>query len=124
MSTPSVPSSQPVNDTGILDPLMPNRGRTEFLRGVALLFLGIGVLGCLSVGASVLSEFHARHSWPVAQDLVIGEDVKSNKGRRGNITRYTNYRVEYEVRFGVPAGEVKRRKKRTARDRQCLPNSS
>jgi hypothetical protein len=101
VSTPSVPSS--VKDTGLLTQLMPNRGRTRFLRAVALLSLGIGVLGCLSVGESVLSEFRARHSWPVAQGLVVAEDVKSNKGRPGNTTRHTNYWVEYEVRFGVPA---------------------
>jgi hypothetical protein len=105
VSTPSVPSSQPVNDTGFLTQLMPNRGRTQFLRGVALLFLGIGVLGCLSVGASVLSEFHARHSWPLAQGLVVAENVKSNKDRPGNLTRSRNYWVEYEVRFGVPASQ-------------------
>lgn len=84
---------------------MPNRGRTRFLRGVALLFLAIGVLGCLSVGASVLSEFHARHSWPVAQGLVIAKDVMSSKDRPGNTTRYTKYWVEYDVRFGVPASQ-------------------
>jgi hypothetical protein len=84
---------------------MPNRGRTSFLRGVALLFLAIGALGCLSVGVSVLSEFHARHSWPVVQGVVSAADVKSNKGRPGNTTRHTNYWVEYEVRFGVPANQ-------------------
>jgi hypothetical protein len=46
--TPSVPSSQPVNDIGFLAQLMPNRGRARFLRGVARLFLAIGILG--SVG--------------------------------------------------------------------------
>jgi hypothetical protein len=105
VSTPSGPLSQPVNDTGFLTQLMPNRGRTRFLRGVALFFLVIGVLGCLSVGARVLSEFHARHSWPVAQGVVTAAEVKSNKGRPGNTTRYTNYWVEYEVRFGVPASQ-------------------
>jgi hypothetical protein len=105
VSTPSGPLSQPVNDTGFLTQLMPNRGRTRFLRGVALFFLVIGVLGCLSVGARVLSEFHARHSWPVAHGLVTGEDVKSNKDRPGNATQRTNYWVEYEVRFGVPASQ-------------------
>jgi hypothetical protein len=33
--------------------------------------------------------------------------VKSNKGRPGNTTRYTNYWVEYEVRFGVPASQCR-----------------
>jgi hypothetical protein len=83
---------------------MPNRGRTRFLRGVARLFLVAGILGCVSVGVSVLSEFHARHSWPVAQGAVVAADVKTNKGRSGE-RRYTNYHVEYEVRFGVPAAQ-------------------
>jgi hypothetical protein len=86
---------------------MPNRGRTSFLRGVALLFLAIGALGCLSVGVSVLSEFHARHSWPVVQGVVSAADVKSNKGRPGNTTRDTNYWVEHEIRFGVPASQCR-----------------
>jgi hypothetical protein len=81
---------------------MPNRGSTRFLRGVTRLFLAFGVLGCLSVFVSVLSEFHARHSWPVAQGEITAADVQSNKGRPGNATRYTSYWVEYQVRFAVP----------------------
>jgi hypothetical protein len=84
---------------------MPNRGRTRFLRGVVLLFLVIGVLGSLSVAATALSEFHARHSWPAAQGVVVAEEVKSNKGLRGNTIRHTKYWVEYDVRFGVAAGQ-------------------
>jgi len=103
MTTPSALPSQPVNDVSFLSALMPNRARTRFLRGVVLLFLVFGALGCLSVGASVFSEFYARHSWPVAQGQVTAAEVKSNKGRPGNITRQTNYWVEYEVRFAVPA---------------------
>ena len=84
---------------------MPNRGRTQFLRGVARLFLVIGTLGSLSVGARVYSEFHARQSWPVAQGVVVAKDLKSNKGSPGNLSRYTSYWIEYEVRFGVPASQ-------------------
>jgi hypothetical protein len=105
VSIPSVPSSQPVNDIGFLAQLMPNRGRARFLRGVARLFLAIGVLGSLSVGASVFSEFHARHSWPVAQGVVVAKDLKDSKSSPGNLTRHTSYWIEYEVRFGVPAGQ-------------------
>lgn len=104
MSTPSVPSSQPVNEAGFLIALMPNRGRTRFLRGVGRFFLWVGVLGCLSVGVSVFSEFHARHSWPVAQGELLAADVKSSEGGAGR-QHYTNYYVEYQVRFGVPAHE-------------------
>jgi hypothetical protein len=105
VSIPSVPSSQPVSDSGFLSTLMPNRGRTLFLRGVARLFLVIGTLGSLSVGARVYSEFHARNSWPVAQGVVVAKDLKSNKGSPGNLSRYTSYWIEYEVRFGVPASQ-------------------
>lgn len=105
MSTPSALSSQPGNDVSFLSALMPNRARTRFLRGIVLLFLVFGALGCLSVAASVFSEFYARHSWPVAQGQVSGMDVKSNKGRPGNNARHTSYWVEYEVRFDVPAGQ-------------------
>jgi hypothetical protein len=104
---PSVHSSQPVNDIGFLAQLMPNRGRAQFLRGVARLFLAIGILGSISVGASVFSEFHARHSWPVAQGVVTAKDVKSNKDMPGNLNRRTNYWIEYGVRFAVPAGQCR-----------------
>jgi hypothetical protein len=53
----------------------------------------------------VYSEFHARHSWPVAQGVVVAKDLKSNKGSPGNLSRYTSYWIEYEVRFAVPAGQ-------------------
>ena len=105
MSIPSVRSSQPVDDNGFLAQLMPNRGRARFLRGVARLFLAIGILGSISVAARVNSEFHARHSWPVAQGVVTAKDVKSNKDMPGNLNRRTNYWIEYEVRFAVPAGQ-------------------
>jgi hypothetical protein len=104
---PSVHSSQPVNDVGFLVTLMPNRGRARFLRGVAWLFLAIGILGCLSVSARVISEFRARHSWPVAQGVVVAKDVKTNKDIPGNLTRHTSYWIEYEVRFAVPAEQCR-----------------
>ena len=102
---PSVRSSQPVDDNGFLAQLMPNRRRAQFLRGVARLFLAIGILGSISVGARVISEFHARHSWPVAQGVVTAKDVKSNKDSPGNLSRPTNYWIEYEVRFALPAAQ-------------------
>src|ERR1700746_456107 len=84
---PSIRSSQPVDDGGFLAQLMPNRGRARFLRGVARLFLAIGILGSISVGARVILEFHARHSWPVAQGVVTAKDVKSKKEMPGHINR-------------------------------------
>ena len=107
MSAPNVPSTPAINDQGFYAVLMPNRGKTLFLRGVVWVFLVFGALGCLSVAVSVLSEYRARHSWPVAQGVVTAVEVKFNKGRPGNISRRTNYWVEYEVRFAVP-------------DEQCL----
>ena len=104
---PSVPSSQPVNDIGFLAQLMPNRGRTRSLRGVARVFLAIGILGSISVGASVSSELHARHSWPVAQGVIVAKDLKDNKDIPGNLNRRTNYWIEYEVRFAVPAEQCR-----------------
>jgi hypothetical protein len=102
MSTPSLRSSQPVNDSNFFAVLMPNQGRTRFLRGVILFFLGVGALGCISIVVSVLSEFHARHTWPVAQVRVSAVDQKSYTGPsiRDHVTHYF---AEYEVRFAVPA---------------------
>src|SRR6266436_622044 len=105
MSAPNVPSTPAINDQGFYAVLMPNRGKTLFLRGVVWVFLVFGALGCLSVAVSVLSEYRARHSWPVAQGVVTAVEVKTDKGRPGNISRRTNYWVEYEVRFAVPAGQ-------------------
>lgn len=82
--------------------LMPNRGRAMFLRGVVLLFLFVGALGCLSIVMRVLSEFHARHNWPVAQGLVTAANVKSFRGPSSR-DRVEHYFVEFEIRFAVPA---------------------
>jgi hypothetical protein len=102
MSTPSLPSSQPVNENAFFSALMPNRGRTRFLRGAVLLFLVFGALGCLSVTVRVLSEFYARHRWPVAQGVVTAAEVKSYTGPSSR-DHVTHYFVEYEVRIAVPA---------------------
>ncbi len=102
MSTPSLPISQPVNENAFFNVLMPNRGRTRFLRGAVLLFLAFGALGSLSVTVRVLSEFYARHRWPVAQGVVTAAEVKSYTGPSSR-DHVAHYFVEYEVRFAVPA---------------------
>lgn len=99
------PAVPPVNDIGILAQLLPDRGKTKFLRGVAILFLAIGGLGSLLVLWDAFTEFHARQSWPVADGFISSLQIKSNKGRPGNTTRGTRYWMEYEVRFAVPVGE-------------------
>jgi hypothetical protein len=82
--------------------LMPNRGRTRFLRTAILLFLAGGTLGWIAIAARVFSELHARHSWPVAQGYVTDVHVKSYTGPslRDHVSHYF---VENEVRFAVPA---------------------
>jgi len=104
MSTRSLPSSQAVNENAFFSVLMPNRGRTRFLRGAVLLFLAFGALGCLSVTFRVLSEFYARHRWPVAQGVVTAVEVKSYTGPSSR-DHVTHYFVEYEVRFAVPTDQ-------------------
>jgi hypothetical protein len=102
MSAPSLPSSQPVNDSNFFAALLPNRGRTRFLRAAILLFLGGGTLGWIAIAPRVFSEFNARHSWPIAQGYVSDVKVKSYTGPslRDHVPHYF---VEYEVRFAVPA---------------------
>jgi len=102
MSIPSLGSSQPINDSNFFIVLMPNRGRTRFLRGVILFFLIVGALACLFVAVSALSEFHARHSWPVAQGYVTAVKVKTYTGPSSR-DHVDHYLVEYGVRFAVPA---------------------
>src|SRR6185437_3185664 len=55
-----------------------------------------------SVTVDHCPEFHARHSWPVAQGHVTHVRVKSYTGPslRDHVSHYF---VEYEVRFAVPA---------------------
>lgn len=101
MFTPSLLSSQPVNDSNFFTVLMPNQGRTRFLRGVILFFLVVGIIGCVVVAVRVFSEFYARHNWPVAQGQLTTVTVKSYRGP--SIRDHVNhYFVEYEVRFDVP----------------------
>jgi hypothetical protein len=72
------------------------------VRAAILLFLAGGALGWIAITARVFSEFHARHSWPVAQGHVTDVRVKSYTGPslRDHVSHYF---VEYEVRFAVPA---------------------
>jgi len=102
MSAPSLPSSQMVNDSSFFAVLMPNQGRTRFLRGVILLFLVVGALAWIVIAVRTFSEFHARHSWPVAQGHVTAVRVKSYTGPSSR-DHVSHYFVEYEVRFAVPA---------------------
>jgi hypothetical protein len=102
MATANIPSSYPGNDSAFLSALLPNRGRTRFVRGAILLFLAGGTLGWIAIAARVFEEFHARHSWPVAQGYVTGVHVKSYSGPSSR-DHVSHYFVEYEVRFAVPA---------------------
>lgn len=102
MSAANLPSSQMVNDSSFFAVLMPNQGRTRFLRGVILLFLVVGALAWIVIAVRTFSEFHARHSWPVAQGHVTAVKVKSYTGPSSR-DHVSHYFVEYEVRFAVPA---------------------
>src|SRR4029077_20026809 len=101
MSTSNSHASQLVNDSNFFVALMPNRGRTKFLRGAILLFLFIGALAWIVIAVRVFSEFHARHSWPIAQGQLTAATVKSYRGPSIR-DRVDHYFVEYEVRFDVP----------------------
>jgi hypothetical protein len=104
VATSDIPASQSVNQSAFYTALMPNRGRTRFLRGVIRLFLWIGVFCCVFVAVKVFSEFHARLSWPVARGEVTAAHVKAFYGGSAR-QHYPNYYVEYDVRFAVPANE-------------------
>jgi hypothetical protein len=104
VTTSNVPASRATNESSFFLALMPNRGRTRFLLGAIRFFLGVGVLGCLSVGVTVFLEFYARYSWPIAQGEVVAADVKASEGGTGR-QHSRNYYVEYQVRFAVPANE-------------------
>jgi hypothetical protein len=72
------------------------------VRAAILLFLAGGALGWIAIAASVFSEFHARHTWPVAQGHVTAVNVKSYMGPSSR-DHVSHYFVEYEVRFAVSA---------------------
>jgi hypothetical protein len=91
-----------VNDSNFFTALLPNRGRTRFVRAAILLFLAGGALGWIALAARVFSEFHARHTWPVAQGHVTAVNVKSYMGPSSR-DHVSHYFVEYEVRFAVSA---------------------
>jgi hypothetical protein len=99
-----IPASQAVNQSAFYTALMPNRGRTRFLRDTIRVFVWIGVVGCLFVAVNIFSEFHARHSWPIAPGEVTDAHVKAFYGGSSR-QHYPMYYVEYGVRFAVPANE-------------------
>src|SRR3954469_9991585 len=102
MATPNPVSFQLENDSQFFSILMPNRAKAKFLRGVIVLFLFFGAIGSLVLVARVVSEVHARHSWPVAQGFVTDVHVKTYTGPSIK-DHVDHYFVEYEVRFAVPA---------------------
>jgi hypothetical protein len=102
MGSPNISSSYPANESTLARALLPNRGRTKFVRAAILLFLAGGTLGWIAIAARVFSEFHARHSWPVAQGYVTDVHVRSYTGPSSR-DHVSHYFVEYEVRFAVPA---------------------
>ena len=64
---PSAPAlSEALTNRGFYRALMPNRGKTRFLRGVIRFFLLVGIIICLSAGTKIFAEFHARHSWLIS----------------------------------------------------------
>lgn len=104
MATPPNPLPDPAIENAFYRSLLPNRGRTKFVRAAILLFLAGGALGCFVIAAKVFSEFHARRTWPVAQGYVTDVRVKSYSvpSSRDHVSHYF---VEYEVRFAIPAEE-------------------
>ena len=80
MVTPPIPLPDPEDENNFLRALVPNRGRTKFVRDAILLFLAGGALGSIVVAAKVFSEFHARRTWPVAQGYVTDVRVKTYSG--------------------------------------------
>ena len=101
MTTPAISSA---NESALFRALLPNRGRTRFVRAVIILFLAGGMLGWIAIIASIYSEFHARHSWPIAQGHVTDVNVRSFTGPSSR-DHVSHYFVEYEVRFAVPEGQ-------------------
>ena len=49
MATPNTPSAYRVNDSNFFTALLPNRGRTRFVRAAILLFLAGGALGWIAI---------------------------------------------------------------------------
>jgi hypothetical protein len=96
--------SQALSNRGFYSALMPNRGKTRFLRGAIRFFLAVGVILCLSVGMKIFAEFHARHSWLITPGEVLAAHLNKFYGGSGR-QHYPNYYVEYEVRFAVPVNE-------------------
>jgi hypothetical protein len=101
MATPNVSSFYLADDNTFFTAILPNRGRTRFVRAAILLFLAVGALGWVAITARVFSEFHARHSWPDAQGYVTDVKVRSYTGPSSS-DHVPHYYVEYEVRFAVP----------------------
>ena len=104
MVTPPISLPDPADENNFLRALVPNRGRTKFVRAAILLFLAGGALGSIVVAARVFSEFHARRTWPVAQGYVTDVRIKTYSGPSSR-DHVSHYYVEYEVRFAVPAEE-------------------
>ena len=97
------PPAASADETGFLAQLLPNRGKTRFVRAVFRIFLIGGAIGSFFVLWNMASELYARSTWPSAGGRIISADEGS--GRFGSArSRTTLYWVNYEVEFAVPEG--------------------
>ena len=92
----------PEDNSGFLSGLIPDRDRARFLRAVVLLFLGFSAIGFFFMLGAFLSEFRARHSWPVARGEVVSCEEKTGERMP---RRKTIYWMQCEVRFDVPVDQ-------------------
>ena len=97
MSTPNISAPEPADGNGFLAQLLPNRGRARFLRVFIRIFLAVGVIGGLSLIWDVYADFHARHTWPVADGEVLSASQKSFKRDSGG----NQYGKAHEVLGGI-----------------------
>src|SRR5215472_552361 len=90
--------------------LFPNAAYTRMWRVLARIFLLVGALGLFNQLWTVSADLYARHTWRKADGVIVASTLQDDKAMPGKIgadKRYTNYWLQYGVRFAAAEGQCR-----------------
>jgi hypothetical protein len=102
----------PIEDSGFIATLMPNRTRAKLMRAAAWFCLTISLLFGVPIARIIFSDLYARARWPVVNGEVFSH-VEQSRVEHSSGTRNTNgsswnvYWIEFDVQLAIPVGSCK-----------------
>jgi hypothetical protein len=90
--------------------LFSNAAYARMWRVLARVFLVVGGLALLNQLWTVSADLYSRRTWPSANGQIVASELKDDRAMHGKIgadKRYTNYWVEYQVRFALAENQCR-----------------